>query len=331
MDVRQLEYFVAVAEELSFTRAAAACHVVQSALSYQIARLERENNATLFERTSRSVRLAPAGEMLLPRARRVLAELDLARTELSELAGVLTGRLRLGMIGTASGAVPAVERALVTFHHRHPAVEITIQDSGSANMAEQVRGGTLDVAFIGLFADQVPGDVDHRLLAVEPLVAIVDHGHPMAGAERADLAELSALTSFVEMRAESGLRRQVDAAFERAGATRRIAFELSTSESVVRYVGLGFGAAVVPLSAVRADVRALTLPDPLARHPVSLIHRHPAPSAPSARAFIAMLADGPVAGALDDLPASAKEPAAEQVSTPAGLGRAAARRAGSRR
>jgi len=198
-------------------------------------------------------------------------------------------------------------------------------------MAEQVRGGTLDVAFIGLFADQVPGDVDHRLLAVEPLVAIVDHGHPMAGAERADLAELSALTSFVEMRAESGLRRQVDAAFERAGATRRIAFELSTSESVVRYVGLGFGAAVVPLSAVRADVRALTLPDPLARHPVSLIHRHPAPSAPSARAFIAMLADGPVAGALDDLPASAKEPAAEQVSTPAGLGRAAARRAGSRR
>ena len=70
MDVRQLEYFVAVAEELSFTAAAARCHVVQSALSYQIARLERENGVLLFERTSRSVRLAPAGELLLPRARR---------------------------------------------------------------------------------------------------------------------------------------------------------------------------------------------------------------------------------------------------------------------
>ena len=69
MDVRQLEYFVAVAEELNFTRAAARCHVVQSALSYQIARLERENGVLLFERTSRSVRLAPAGELLLPRAR----------------------------------------------------------------------------------------------------------------------------------------------------------------------------------------------------------------------------------------------------------------------
>jgi DNA-binding transcriptional LysR family regulator len=194
MDVRQLEYFVAVAEELNFTRAAVRCHVVQSALSYQIARLERENGVTLFERTSRSVRLAPAGDLLLPRARRVLAELDLARTELSELAGVLTGRLRLGMIGSASVAAPAVEQALVTFHRRHPAVEITIADTGSATMADQVRGGTLDAAFVGLFADQVPGDVVHRLLAVEPLVAIVDHGHPLAGAGTANLTELAALS-----------------------------------------------------------------------------------------------------------------------------------------
>src|SRR6476646_7781485 len=131
MDVRQLEYFVAVAEELSFTRAAARCHVVQSALSYQIARLERENGVTLFERTSRSVRLATAGELLLPRAREVLSELDSARAELAALAGVLTGRLRLGMISTASQAAPAVESALVEFHGRHPAVEITIADTGS--------------------------------------------------------------------------------------------------------------------------------------------------------------------------------------------------------
>ncbi|MET0866011.1 MAG: LysR family transcriptional regulator, partial [Nakamurella sp.] len=112
MDVRQLEYFVAVADELSFTRAAARCHVVQSALSYQIARLERESGVLLFERTSRSVRLAAAGELLLPRARRVLAELDIAGAELSALAGVQTGRLRLGVIGTTSEATPLVEQAL---------------------------------------------------------------------------------------------------------------------------------------------------------------------------------------------------------------------------
>jgi DNA-binding transcriptional LysR family regulator len=293
MDARQLEYFVAVAEELNFTRAAVRCHVVQSALSYQIARLERENGVTLFERTSRSVRLAPAGELLLPRARRVLAELDLASAELTEFAGVLTGRLRLGMIGSASEAAPMVEQALVTFHRRYPAVEIAIQDTGSAHMADLVRDGLLDVAFVGLFADQVPPDLVHRVLAVEPLVAVIDRPHALAGAGTADLAEWVGMTPFVEMRAASGLRRQVDAAFGRAGVTRRIAFELSTSEAVVRYVALGFGAAIVPLSAAAGTgVAVLTLPDSSARHPVSLIHRHPEPSAPSARAFIALLTAG---------------------------------------
>jgi DNA-binding transcriptional LysR family regulator len=292
MDVRQLEYFVAVAEELSFTRAAARCHVVQSALSYQIARLEREHRVTLFERTSRSVRLAAAGELLLPRARAVLDELDRARAELAELEGVITGRLRLGMIGGTGLVAPAVERTLAEFHHRHPAVEIAIRDTGSRHMAEQVRGGELDMAFVGLFADQVPGDLTHRVLADEPLVVAVPRGHPLTGAQ-ADLGELAAEGAFVEMRAESGLRTQVDAAFTRAGATRRIAFELATSDAVVRFVGLGFGAAVVPRSAAvgASDVVVLELDDPAARHPVSLVHRRPAPSAPSARAFLALLAE----------------------------------------
>ena len=95
------------------------------------------------------------------------------------------------------------------------------------------------------------------------------------------------------MRAESGLRHQVDAAFDRAGVSRRIAFELSTSEAVVRYAALGFGAAIVPLSAVATrpdDVAWLRLADPAARHPISLVHRHPQPTAPSARAFLAHLA-----------------------------------------
>ena len=291
MDVRQLEYFVAVAEELSFTRAAARCHVVQSALSYQIARLERENAVVLFERTSRSVRLAPGGDLLLVRARRVLAELDLARAELAELAGVVTGRLRLGMIGSATQAAPAVELALAEFHRRHPAVEITIADTGSARMAEQVRGGDLDLAFVGLFAEQVPSDLVHRLLAAEPLVGIVALDHPLAPVGEVGLAELAEQASFVEMRAESGLRRQVDDAFDAAGVHRRIAFELGTSESVARFVALGFGAAVVPGSAAadRSDIAVLTLRDITARHPTSVVHRFPAPSAPSARAFLALL------------------------------------------
>jgi DNA-binding transcriptional LysR family regulator len=290
MDARQLEYFVAVAEELSFTRAAARCHVVQSALSYQIARLEREQGVTLLERTSRSVRLAPAGALLLPRARSVLAELAAAEAELAELAGVITGRLRIGMIGSTGQAAPVVERTLAAFHHRHPGVEVVITDTGSRQMADGVRTGDLDVAFVGLFADQVPADLAHRVLADEPLVAVVPSAaHP--GGAVADLTDLAGALPFVEMRAESGLRRQVDAVFARAGAARRVAFELATSDAVVRFVGLGFGAAVVPRSAAAdaPDVTVLALADPAARHPISLVHRRPEPAAPSARAFLRLL------------------------------------------
>jgi DNA-binding transcriptional LysR family regulator len=195
------------------------------------------------------------------------------------------------MIGSTGQTAPAVERALAAFHHRHPAVEIAISDTGSRHMAEQVRAGDLDIAFVGLFADQLPGDLAHRILADEPLVAAVPRGGQLAKTP-VDLADLAADSVFVEMRPESGLRGQVDAAFARAGVTRRIAFELSTSEAVVRFVALGFGPAVVPRSAAAArpdDVAGLEIADPAARHPISLVHRHPAPSAPSARAFLTLL------------------------------------------
>jgi DNA-binding transcriptional LysR family regulator len=278
------------AEELNFTRAAARCHVVQSALSYQIARLEREHGVTLFERTSRSVRLAAGGALLLPRARAALAELELAGAELAELAGVVTGRLRLGMIGSTGQAAPQVQRALAEFHHRHPRVEIAISDTGSRHMAEQVRAGELDLAFVGLFAEQLPADHAHRTLTDEPLAVAVLGADP--GTTPADLGALAAEHAFVEMRAESGLRQQVDAVFARAGVSRRIAFELGTSDAVVRFVGLGFGPAVVPRSAAAArphDVAVLPLADPAARHPIGLVHRQPEPAAPAARAFLTIL------------------------------------------
>ena len=294
MDVRQLEYFLAVADELNFTRAAARCHVAQSALSYQIARLERQSGVLLFERTSRSVRLAPAAMLLLPRARRIVNEIDSARSELAALSGVISGRLRIGMIGSTATAAPVVERTLAHFHHRHPGVEIAIGDTGSRRMADQVRDGDVDLAFVGLFDHQVPADLVHHLLAEEPLVVVVEHGAaPAKWSSRTGVGaeQVSALGPLIEMRPESGVRRQVDEWCERAGVARSIAFELSTSDAVVRFVGLGFGAAVVPQSAVagRSDVEAYALADPRARHPIGLIHRRPEPAAPAARALLDML------------------------------------------
>jgi DNA-binding transcriptional LysR family regulator len=119
---------------------------------------------------------------------------------------------------------------------------------------------------------------------------VVAADSPLAGRRSVGLVELAGYGPFVEMRAESGVRTQVDAAFARAGVERAVAFALDTSEAVVRYVGLGFGAALVPASAADApDVAVLALDDPQARHPVGLVHRKPQPSAAAARAFLALL------------------------------------------
>jgi DNA-binding transcriptional LysR family regulator len=154
----------------------------------------------------------------------------------------------------------------------------------------RVRAGELDLAFVGLFAEQLPADLAHRTLTDEPLVVAVLGAGP--GTTPADLGALAAEHAFVEMRAESGLRQQVDAVFARAGVSRRIAFELGTSDAVVRFVGLGFGPAVVPRSAAAtrpSDVAVLPLADPAARHPIGLVHRQPEPAAPAARAFLTIL------------------------------------------
>jgi DNA-binding transcriptional LysR family regulator len=302
MDLRQLEYVVAVAEERSFTRAAARCHVVQSALSAQVARLERELGVTLFHRTSRSVRVAPAGELLLPHARELLRGAEVARAELAGFAGVVTGRLRLGVIGTAAMRLPRFDRALLAFHQRHPAVEIAVHDTGSRHMAEAVRTEDLDLAFVGLYAQQLPPGLAHHLLVDEPLVAVVAPTHPLAGHDEVALDELAATGPFIEMRRESGLRLQTDAAFDRAGVERTVAFELGTPDAVARYAGLGLGTGLVPASTARAVGRVvvLSLDDPKARHPIGLVHRAPSPSTPGARAFLSVVL-GPDGG----LPAAA--------------------------
>ncbi|WP_395728200.1 LysR substrate-binding domain-containing protein [Nakamurella sp.] len=135
-------------------------------------------------------------------------------------------------------------------------------------LAGRIRSGDLDLALVGLFADQISPDLAHRVLTVEPLVATLPIGHPLAGsADRLDLRELAGV-EFGEMRPESGLRRQVDAAVERAGIVRSVAFELSTSDNVVRFVQLGFGVALVPLSAQGRPVVVRPLTDATARHPV---------------------------------------------------------------
>ncbi|WP_371650700.1 LysR family transcriptional regulator [Streptomyces mirabilis] len=189
MDLRHLKYFLAVAETCSFTQAAANCYVAQSALSQQIARLEKEVGAQLFSRTSRSVRLTAAGQLLEPLARRILADVDNAGAALDALAGLRRGRLRLGLMQTRASSFDLVE-VMAEYHSRHPGVDFHVVNAPSSEMAAAVLSGALDLAVVGLGPRQVPEGLDHRILAGDPLVLIVPTDHALADRDVVHLADL---------------------------------------------------------------------------------------------------------------------------------------------
>jgi DNA-binding transcriptional LysR family regulator len=246
MDVRQLEYVVAIAEEGSFTRAAQRCHIVQSALSHQVARLESELGVKLFERTSRSVRLADAGLLLLPYARQVLGDMAEARNAIDALAGITRGRLRVGMTQTAGRALNLI--ALIgDFHRQYPEIELSTVSGPGGELIDAVRDGQLDVAVAALRSQGVPeGIIFQMAIEVEPLVAVVHAGHRLAARKRVNLEELAGAGPFVEFLANTTLRERVDAAFAAAGTHRDSSFEVGQITDMVRYAASGLGTAIVP-------------------------------------------------------------------------------------
>lgn len=247
MELQQMRYVVAVAETSNFTRAAEQCRVVQSALSHQIARLERELGAKLFERTSRRVRLTPAGEAFLPAARQALDAAERARAEVAAAAGEIRGRLAIGAISTVAAVdLPA---ALKQFHLRHREVRISLRTSPSEELIERVRQGTLDAAFVGLPLDVKPQGVRSRELARGDLVAVVAPDHPLADAEDVDLRRLAGET-FVDFPAGTAGRAHADAAFAAAGVRREVAFEVTAADLMARLIRHGLGIGMLPAAFV---------------------------------------------------------------------------------
>ncbi|RAY12985.1 LysR family transcriptional regulator [Actinomadura craniellae] len=286
MELQQMRYVVAVAETANFTRAAERCRVVQSALSHQIARLERELGARLFDRTSRRVRLTPAGEAFLPAARQALDAAERARAEVAAASGELRGRLAIGAIPTVTAV--DLPNALKSFHVRHPQVRITLRVGSSDELAEQVRQGALDIAFLGLPPSVQPKGVQGRALARGELVAVVAPGHPLADMAGVDLHRL-AKEVFVDFPAGTAARAQSDEAFAAAGVSREVAFEITNADLMARLVRLGLGIAMMPAAFAPElrDVQAVELSDPPTRVE-HLIWSRLRPS-PAAAAFLGVL------------------------------------------
>jgi DNA-binding transcriptional LysR family regulator len=286
MELRQLEYLVAVADEANFTRAAARLHVAQPGVSAQIRRLERELGQDLLDRSGRSVRPTDAGATVLPYARAALAAVEGIRSAVDELAGLLRGRVAVGMITACSSLDLA--SLLATFHQDHPGVEITLAEGSSDELVHSLRNGRLDLAWVGL-AGPTPTGLATQVIVDEPLVAAVRHDHRLAARASITTREL-ARHPLVSLARGTGMRAGADAAFAEARVEPRLAFEATSPELVAQLAGEGLGVAVLSESVVLANADtlhplAITRPEPRSR--LELAWRDDGPTSSAARALIA--------------------------------------------
>jgi DNA-binding transcriptional LysR family regulator len=286
MELHQLTYFVAVARHLHFTRAATELHVAQPSVSQQIRKLETELGTQLFHRMGRAVSLTPAGELLVPWAQRVLADVDQARVEIQELAGLRRGRLAVG--ATPSISTILLPPALGAFHARYPGVMLMLREAGSRDLVRLLEQGELDLAVIIL-------PVRHPILDTTPildeeLVLAVPPGHELAGRDAVAVAELGDVP-LVMFRVGYDLRDTTLAAFRRAGFEPTIALEGGEMDSVLRLVGAGLGVAIVPRLVVEpgGPVVGVRLRSPRLSRTVALANRRDRPLSRAAREFTAVV------------------------------------------
>ncbi|MGI8550003.1 MAG: LysR substrate-binding domain-containing protein [Dehalococcoidia bacterium] len=246
MELRQLRYFVAVAERRHFTAAAQALHLAQPALSQQIRLLEREVGVELFDRSGHRVRLTAAGEAFLPRAQRVLVEVQAAAVELGEFAGLLRGRVVVGALPSlAEHQLPPL---LADFHARYPGLELVIREENTTELLSLVRAGAIDLGFVHqLAAEPPPADILLEELFTEDLVAVFAPGHRLAGH---DPVSLEVLRDYPLLCSKPGsaLRQTVLQACMRLGITPQIRFESGGTASVRALAAAGLGVAILPRS-----------------------------------------------------------------------------------
>ncbi len=243
MNLRQIEYVVAVAEESSFTLAAKRCHTVQSALSHQIAKLEEELGVSLFERTSRKVSLTLAGQSFVEQGKHTLDSVQKIYTDVSATTGLVSGRLNVGMISAMTGI--DIVSSLAQFHQNYPDVEVGLKTAGSEILIADVLNHRLDVAFIGLWVDEVISGCEYIRLTEESLVTVLPKNHSLAQHQELSLHQL-ALEPMVNYPKHSSARRQTDEAFMNAGATSNIKFVVDHISLIEQLVSRGLAYGIVP-------------------------------------------------------------------------------------
>lgn len=286
MELRHLRYFIALAERLNFTQAAAQSHVTQSTLSHQIRQLEEQLGLALFERTKRRVTLTAAGELFLPRAMRALSELDGGIALLSISPTELTGQLRVGTTPTFN--VDVMPRALAAFTQRHPGVSVHVQEDMATGIAAKVLSGEshMAVAYQPLDEDRL----SFEPLCNEELVLVVGPGHPFAARRRVRVIELHR-RELVLVPTGFGTRRLLEDVFASAGAVPVVRLETGSMTAMLATVSYSQLATIVSRHAVQAESRCKVIPleSPTPMRTTGLLRLRNRPASPAEASFASIL------------------------------------------
>ena len=259
MDLRQLEYFVAVVEEANFTRAAQRVNISQSGVSSQIRQLEREVGAQLIDRSGRSATPTAAGEAALRHARAALAASRAVRDAVADIEGVVRGRLRIGMVSGCT--ITALFDALSDFRLGHPGVELSLQEGESSALLEQIRAGALDVGLAGI-PERVPSDLDSLILSEERLIVLVPREHALAGRARIMCADLEA-HALISMPLGTGIRSVLEESFKLAGLGASVTIQATSPRAIADLAerGLGVGVLSESMSAISPRLQPIEIAD----------------------------------------------------------------------
>lgn len=273
MELRLLRYFVTVAEELHFSRAALRLHMAQPPLSQQIRRLEEELGVQLLIRTKRHVELTEPGRQFLASAREILAQMDRAITQVQRTARGELGRITIGMSSSVAFE-DTLPRVLREYRERYSGVSIALQEMSANEQLAALREGRIQIGFLRP-PNQEPEIVITPFYRV-PLVAVLPAEHPLAARKRIPLKAL-AKDPFIIVprnRALGGLDLVLEACL-RAGFTPQVSQEALELQSVIGYVAAGFGVSLVPWTArnlIHSGVAFVSLAPPEVFAEIAAVH-----------------------------------------------------------
>jgi len=288
MELRHLDYFVAVAEQLSFSRAAENRLVSQPALSQQIRQLEQELGVPLFDRIGKRVTLTEAGRALLPHARQILSAVAAAQNEVRELGRLVRGKTSLGAPPTVS--IHRLPTLLTRFERKYPGLEVTLREAGTETLVRLIQDGLLDLAIVA--TDLLPPEVEATPLLEETYVLAVSVKHALSKHSAVALAEL-ADEAFILFPEGYKLREVTLRACLQAGFKPKVALDGGSMQSALEFVAAGLGVALVPEMALEdvKKIHTLKIADQDLRRALGLVWRKGHYLSPAARALREFLVD----------------------------------------